>query len=114
MSCQAWSSSIVGQRAECVQMPALAVTMSSRPSWATPSSTAAFTSAGSPRTSAWVATMRRSSASTSVTVSAMSSGVDSSYGTVATWSHRSTAMMSAPSCGQPDRVRPALAPGRRR
>src|ERR1700747_3008060 len=41
--------------------------------------------------------MRRSSASTSLTVSAMSCGVDISYGTVSTWPHRSTAMMSAPS-----------------
>src|SRR5258705_1666029 len=41
--------------------------------------------------------MRRSSASPSLTVSAMSSGVDISYGTVATWPHRSTAMTSAPS-----------------
>src|SRR5690348_8571553 len=41
--------------------------------------------------------MRRSSASTSLTVSFMSAGVDISYGTVGTWPHRSTAMMSAPS-----------------
>jgi hypothetical protein len=41
--------------------------------------------------------MRRSSASTSLTVSAKSCGVDISYGTVSTWPHKSTAMMSAPS-----------------
>src|SRR5690348_12651769 len=57
--------------------------------------------------------MRRSSASTSLTVSAMSSGVDISYGTVATWPHRSTAMMSAPSCASRtacDRPWPRAAP----
>src|SRR5580698_8675971 len=41
--------------------------------------------------------MRRSSASTSLTVSARSAGVAIAYGTLSTCAHRSTAMMSAPS-----------------
>ena len=77
-------------------MPALATTMSSRPSWPTPSSTAAF-SASKSRTSAWTATMRRSSASTSLTVSARSSGPGMGYMTPLTGPQMSTAMMSAPS-----------------
>src|ERR1700733_1625135 len=78
-------------------MPALASTMSTGPSWATPASNAARRPASS-RTSAWLATIRRSSASTSLTVSARSSGVAIGYGTVSIWAHRSTAMMLAPSC----------------
>ena len=78
-------------------MPALASTMSTPPSCATPSSRTALSAAWS-RTSACVATIRRSSASTSLTVSARSSGVAIGYSTVAICSHRSTAMMSAPSC----------------
>src|SRR5712691_651450 len=57
--------------------------------------------------------MRRSSASTSLTVSARSSGVDMAYGTLATWPHRSTAMMSAPSVASRiacDRPWPRAAP----
>jgi hypothetical protein len=57
-----------------VAIPALASTMSRRPSWDTPSSTALVSAARS-RTSASVATMRRSSASTWRTVSARSSVV---------------------------------------
>src|SRR5690348_166130 len=77
-------------------MPALASTMSTPPSCATPSSRTALSAAWS-RTSACLATIRRSSASTSLTVSARSSGVAIGYSTVGICSHRSTAMMSAPS-----------------
>src|SRR3954451_11007568 len=78
--------------------PALPSTMSSRPSWATPSSTAAFSAAVS-RTSALVATIRRSSASTWRTVSARSSSVAGGYIWIdSTGPAMSTAMMSAPSC----------------
>src|SRR3712207_2873854 len=77
--------------------PALASTMSSRPSCATPSSTAARRAAVS-RTSACVATIRRSSFSTCRTVSARSSGVAGGYiWMLSTGPQRSTAMMSAPS-----------------
>ena len=55
-------------------MPALARTMSTGPSSATPASKAARSPASS-RTSACRATIRRSSASTSLAVSARSSGV---------------------------------------
>ena len=55
-------------------IPALASTMSTGPSSATPASNAAFRPASS-RTSASRARIRRSSASTSLTVSARSSGV---------------------------------------
>ncbi len=58
------------------EIPALATTMSSRPSWATPSSSSARIPARS-RTSTWPATMRRSSFSTSATVSAISSAMPS-------------------------------------
>jgi hypothetical protein len=56
------------------QIPALATTTSSRPSSATPSSTAAL-SASRSRTSTRAVTIRRSSFSTSSAVSARSSGV---------------------------------------
>jgi hypothetical protein len=76
-------------------MPALATTMSSRPSSPTPASTAAASPPES-RTSAWVAMIRRSWASTSLTVSARSSGV--AIGSAPSTSLRmSMAMMSAPS-----------------
>src|SRR5690348_7793866 len=92
-SCQArWSSSssVIGA------IPALASTMSTGPSSATPASNAARSPASS-RTSAWRATIRRSSASTALTVSARSSGVAIGYATLAIWAQMSTAMMSAPS-----------------
>jgi hypothetical protein len=64
-----------------VQMPALAQTMSSRPSCATPASTADFSAARS-RTSVLLATIRRSRASTALTVSASSCSVPIGYPTV--------------------------------
>ena len=83
--------------ASVLAIPAFADTMSSRPpSSATPCSTTACRAARS-RTSACRATMRRSRASTSLTVCARSSGVAIGYGTLSTCAHRSTAMMSAPS-----------------
>ena len=77
-------------------MPAFASTMSTGPSSATPASNAARRAASS-RTSAWLATIRRSSASTSLTVSARSSGVDIGYATLPICEQRSIAMMFAPS-----------------
>src|ERR1700677_3970772 len=87
-------------------IPALATTMSSRPSSATPSSTAALTASKS-RTSAWVAMMRRSCASTSLTVSARSSGVaiGSALDIVADVDGDDV----GPLLGQPHRVAAALA-----
>src|ERR1700735_1524880 len=79
-----------------LEMPALASTMSSRPSSATPRSTTSVSVRRS-RMSAWLAMMRRSRASTSLTVSARSSGLAIGYGTLWACRHRSTAMMSAPS-----------------
>ena len=69
-SCQAPCSSCRDMGA----MPALASTMSTGPSSATPASKAALSPASS-RTSACWAKIRRSSPSTSLTVSARSSGV---------------------------------------
>jgi hypothetical protein len=77
-------------------MPAFASTMSTGPSSARPASNAAFRAASS-RTSARFATIRRSSASTSLTVSARSSGVAIGYATLSIWAQMSTAMMFAPS-----------------
>ena len=78
-------------------IPACATTMSSRPNSAIPCSSAALSCPRS-RTSACTATMRRSSASTRRTVSFRSPGPASEYFTVSMSWHRSTAMMSAPSC----------------
>ncbi len=69
------TAGVTSSHACTVQMPAFAQTMSRWPSWATPSSTAAFSAAAS-RTSARVAMIRRSSASTSLTVWARSASVD--------------------------------------
>src|SRR5580700_748863 len=92
-SCQAsWGSSPRAIGA----MPAFASTMSTGPSSATPASNAVRRPPSS-RTSAWAATIRRSSASTSLTVSARSSSVAPAYGIPGMSSHTSTAMMSAPS-----------------
>src|ERR1700728_2038256 len=77
-------------------MPALASTMSTGPSSATPASNAARRPPSS-RTSACRATIRRPSASTSLTVWSRSWGVAIGYGTVSIWRQMSTAMMSAPS-----------------
>ena len=74
VSCQ--TCGVTSSQLWMVQMPALALTTSSRPSWATPSSTAAFKAPAS-RTSATEATIRRSSASTALTVSARSASVAS-------------------------------------
>ena len=68
------SSSIDQAFSENVAMPALALTMSRRPSSATPSSTSARTAAPS-RTSASRAMIRRSRSSTCFAVSLRSSGV---------------------------------------
>ena len=69
------TAGVTSSHACTVQMPAFAQTMSRCPSCATPSSTAAFSAAAS-RTSVGVAMIRRSSASTSLTVSARSASVD--------------------------------------
>ena len=79
VSCQ--TAGLTSSQACTVQMPALALTMSSRPSCATPSSTAALSEPKS-RTSACVATIRRSMASTAFTVCARSASVAMGYGTV--------------------------------
>ncbi len=79
VSCQ--TAGLTSSQGCTVQIPALADTMSSRPSWATPSSTAAARAAAS-RTSACVAMIRRSRASTAFTVSARSASVAIAYGTV--------------------------------
>src|SRR5580704_3987172 len=77
-------------------MPALAMTLSRRPTSARPASSARRSDAGS-RTSATFATMRLSSFSTCSTVSCRSASVLMGYPTVAIWSQISTAIMSAPS-----------------
>jgi hypothetical protein len=73
-------SGLTSSQAWTVQIPALALTMSSRPRRATPSSTAAPRDSAS-RTSTRLATMRRPRASTSATVSQRSSEPAIGYGT---------------------------------
>ena len=82
-----------------LRMPALATTMSTRPSSATPSSKAAWSAAMS-RTSARRATTRRPSLPTNLAVSSRSSGVAGAYLIVSNPAQRSTAMMSAPSAAR--------------
>ena len=65
---------VVSSHVAGMQIPALATTMSSRPSSATPRSTKAYMSSKS-RTSPSCVSTRRSSASTARAVSARSSGV---------------------------------------
>ena len=68
------TAGVTSSHAWTVQMPALAETMSSLPSSATPASSAALSPWRS-RTSAFRAKIRRSSASTALTVSARSASV---------------------------------------
>lgn len=89
------SSGVTRSHIAGTQIPALATTTSRRPSSAIAPSTADLSPPMS-RMSTCADTIRRSSFSTSATVSARSSGVEDGYGTFRS-AQTSTATMSAPS-----------------